>query len=133
MQRQDSRGPFDRLHGDNIQGKPVNYFAIKLPRYANKDWLKTAYTIVQLTAVQRGLLPAFAFFHCACSGIRHMEISPSPYLSDEMGTGREELCRRRPTCSPPTAQVSIAHTRTHSSGQENTCFLTQQAPTEQGN
>lgn len=62
MQCQDSRGSFDCLYGNNIQVKPINYFAIKFPRHTNKHCLKTAYTVVQPTGVQRG----FFFFACIC-------------------------------------------------------------------
>lgn len=126
MQCQDSRGSFDRLYGDSIQVKPINYFAIKFPRYANKHWLKTAYTIVQPAAVQRGFLPVFAFFYYVCGGILHTEISqPLPFRLERH---REGTTLQAPSHTQPSRNrlgvrsPSIAQTCTRSWGQEIAVF-----------
>lgn len=74
MQCQGSRGSFDPFYGDSIQVKQINYFAIKFPRYANKHWLKLAYTIVRPTAAQWFgffCLYLLSFITCAVASSTH--------------------------------------------------------------
>lgn len=54
-----------------------------------------------------------------------MEICANLYLSDQKGTGKEQLCRRLPRRAGST-QPSIARTRTGSDGKEHSGFLRQQ-------
>lgn len=138
MQCQDSRGSFDRSYGNGIQLKLINYFAIKFPRYANKHWLKTAYTIVQPTAVQqRFCLYLLSSITCAVASSIQKYFATFTFQIRKAQGGNSFASAISQATLPQqagsTQPKQALHGHTHTSGQENSGFLTQQAPTKQGN